>query len=432
MTDHIAACHQSSAQQLKELEPDQYLEHGVLSSIVAYCMIALNQYDDARQIMSQAMQRDHQLRTTFIRSLSDAHDGSIDLIQARLGHALSRLESSYERVWMTSAKTLPGGKATVGVPLAEVLYELDELERAQRILGECLAYARENGTVDALITSFLLLSRIALAGGDRESALRYLKELEAIATDSGLQRAGASAQLELARLLWLEGDLDAANQKLEHLKPLEVWQNVSGYQLPAQDIESPELMHWRLRIAMGEAHPVVAELKHAIKAAMLSRRYRRALKLRILLGSALMADNKPGPALQTLTETLQTASKEGFIRTFLDEGPTVEALLLLWFKQYGELAESLSISTEFLVRLRAQISAHPTPSGKDTPIREALTRRELEVLRHLAEGARNRTMAERMFVSETTIKAHLRNISAKLGANSRTEAVAIARREGLI
>jgi LuxR family maltose regulon positive regulatory protein len=41
-------------------------------------------------------------------------------------------------------------------------------------------------------------------------------------------------------------------------------------------------------------------------------------------------------------------------------------------------------------------------------------------------------MAERMFVSETTIKAHLRNISAKLGANSRTEAVAIARRLGLI
>lgn len=432
MTDHIAASHKASAQQLKELEPDQYLENGVLSSIVAYCMIALSQYDDARQIMSQAMQRDHQLRTTFVRSLSDAHDGSIDLIQARLGLARVRLEGSYERAWMSSSKTLPGGKATIGVPLAEVLYELDELERAQHVLGECLAYARENGTVDALITSFLLLSRIAFADGDRESALHYLKELEEIATDTGLERAGASAKLEFARVLWLEGDSESADQKLQGLKPLDIWQKESAYQLPAQDIETPELLDWRLRVSAGDAHTVVPELKQAMKAAISSRRNRRALKLRILLSVAQKADGKLGTALQSLTEALQIASKEGFIRTFLDEGSSVEELLNSWFKQHGEIAERQSISSEFLNRLRSRLSVQPQAPRSASPIREALTRRELQVVQQLSEGARNRTMAERMFVSETTIKAHLRNISAKLGANSRTEAVAIARRLGLI
>jgi LuxR family maltose regulon positive regulatory protein len=50
----------------------------------------------------------------------------------------------------------------------------------------------------------------------------------------------------------------------------------------------------------------------------------------------------------------------------------------------------------------------------------------------LAAGHRNRVIAEKMFVSELTIKSHLRKISAKLGAQSRTEAVAIGRSLGLI
>jgi LuxR family maltose regulon positive regulatory protein len=63
---------------------------------------------------------------------------------------------------------------------------------------------------------------------------------------------------------------------------------------------------------------------------------------------------------------------------------------------------------------------------------EPLTRRELGVLHLLAEGLRNADIAGRLFVSETTVKAHLRNINAKLSASSRTGAVAIARQHRLI
>ena len=63
---------------------------------------------------------------------------------------------------------------------------------------------------------------------------------------------------------------------------------------------------------------------------------------------------------------------------------------------------------------------------------EALTTREVEVLALVAEGAPNRTIAERLFISEGTVKTHLKRIVAKLDATSRTEAVAIAARRGLI
>jgi DNA-binding NarL/FixJ family response regulator len=63
---------------------------------------------------------------------------------------------------------------------------------------------------------------------------------------------------------------------------------------------------------------------------------------------------------------------------------------------------------------------------------ESLSDREAEVLRYVAEGNRNRDIAERLFIAEETVKVHLKHIMGKLGANDRTQAVAIAARRGII
>ncbi len=63
---------------------------------------------------------------------------------------------------------------------------------------------------------------------------------------------------------------------------------------------------------------------------------------------------------------------------------------------------------------------------------ESLSQRELEVLRHVAEGNRNRDIAELLFISEETVKVHMKHVMEKLGASDRTQAVAIAVRRGMI
>ena len=63
---------------------------------------------------------------------------------------------------------------------------------------------------------------------------------------------------------------------------------------------------------------------------------------------------------------------------------------------------------------------------------EELTPRELEVLRKIAEGNRNRDIAELLFISEETVKVHIKHIMDKLGAKDRTQAIAIAVRRGII
>jgi len=63
---------------------------------------------------------------------------------------------------------------------------------------------------------------------------------------------------------------------------------------------------------------------------------------------------------------------------------------------------------------------------------EALSGREVDVLRHVATGNRNRDIAETLYIAEETVKVHLKHIMHKLGANDRTQAVAIAVRRGII
>jgi DNA-binding NarL/FixJ family response regulator len=63
---------------------------------------------------------------------------------------------------------------------------------------------------------------------------------------------------------------------------------------------------------------------------------------------------------------------------------------------------------------------------------EDLTPREVEVLRTVAGGNRNRDIAELLFISEETVKVHIKHIMDKLGAQDRTQAIAIAVRRGII
>jgi DNA-binding NarL/FixJ family response regulator len=75
-------------------------------------------------------------------------------------------------------------------------------------------------------------------------------------------------------------------------------------------------------------------------------------------------------------------------------------------------------------QLAAQLAEHMSDEG--------LTDREVEVLSQIAGGNRNRDIAERLFISEETVKVHIKHIMEKLGANDRTQAVAIGVRRGVI
>ena len=79
-------------------------------------------------------------------------------------------------------------------------------------------------------------------------------------------------------------------------------------------------------------------------------------------------------------------------------------------------------------RIPAQLAAQLAEHLGD----EDLTTREVEVLDQIARGNRNRDIAEKLFITEETVKVHIKHIMEKLGANDRTQAVAIGVRRGII
>jgi DNA-binding NarL/FixJ family response regulator len=93
-----------------------------------------------------------------------------------------------------------------------------------------------------------------------------------------------------------------------------------------------------------------------------------------------------------------------------------------------EMVDAVRLVHSGKKRIPSAIAAHLAEHYAD----EDLTAREIEVLQHIAGGNRNRDIADRLFISEETVKVHIKHIMEKLGAHDRTQAVAIAIKRGII
>jgi DNA-binding NarL/FixJ family response regulator len=93
-----------------------------------------------------------------------------------------------------------------------------------------------------------------------------------------------------------------------------------------------------------------------------------------------------------------------------------------------EMVEAVRVVHAGKKRIPPNIAAHLAEHYAD----EDLTAREIEVLQQISGGNRNRDIADKLFISEETVKVHVKHIMEKLGANDRTQAVAIAIKRGII
>ena len=94
----------------------------------------------------------------------------------------------------------------------------------------------------------------------------------------------------------------------------------------------------------------------------------------------------------------------------------------------GDALLSPSVTRRLIEEFQGTATTSPTPS----PALASLTERETEVLTRVAEGLSNAEIADRLFVSETTVKTHVGNVLHKLGVRDRVQAVVAAYEQGLV
>jgi LuxR family maltose regulon positive regulatory protein len=157
------------------------------------------------------------------------------------------------------------------------------------------------------------------------------------------------------------------------------------------------------------------------------------LKVMVLQSVAHAAHGEQDKALQLLGEALALAEPGGFVRLFVDEGEPM-AHLLSEAAAHGMMpayVTKLLAAFETEKQKSKDTSSLPPAASGPTLIVE-LSRRELEVVRLIAQGFSNREIGERLFIALVTVKGHNQRIFGKLQVKNRTEAVVRARELGLL
>jgi LuxR family maltose regulon positive regulatory protein len=155
--------------------------------------------------------------------------------------------------------------------------------------------------------------------------------------------------------------------------------------------------------------------------------------MRLVRVKALYAQAKFEETIQELKRALAQGEKGGFIHVFTMEGKTMAALLakVLEDQKRAKPDRDTPYSTKYINKILEAFEGAKSRQ-KTAGIDESLSEREIEVLKLIAAGLTNQDIAEKLFISLNTVRTHTKNINSKLDVHSRTQAVARAKKLGLI
>lgn len=270
-------------------------------------------------------------------------------------------------------------------------------------------------------------AEIAALTGDLDGAARALDEAVAVARRTRMHWAVDHDDLEAKRVRLL----------LSRLPPstLHAW---LARTLPILD--RPGLPRWdqfrsamRLLTCLGRAEEAI-EIGRSWKA------FFQAEKLSLPLQDTCYAlslacefQGRHDQAFENMDQALTIAASLGTSGTF-HHGPELDGIrrdvLTLWTRRANRPEPAVAALASRLSVPDAQGSAAPEASTARTT--NPLSEREIEVLQAIREGRSNKEIADTLFVAESTVKTHLKNIFVKLGVSNRTHAVSLAQDTGIL
>jgi LuxR family maltose regulon positive regulatory protein len=316
--------------------------------------------------------------------------------------------------------------AVVRIGMADLRYERDDLDGAERELERGVELAERTGEVSTLVWAYVTLSRTKRARNDEGGALEMARQAERVARESG-----ADLQIGIA-LAWMTR-LRLARGELTEAVAFEREQDANADDAAGAARVVDRLTSAKLLLAQGRHREALELLEELGETAEAAGRTGDLIEILTLQALALWAGGKKEQAVGTLATALALAEPEGYIRTFVDEGPPMAELLseVLEALQRGRLDPP--IPAHYVNKLVAALERDASGAGSPAErLPEPPSGRELEILQLVAAGKSNRQIASELFVSVGTVKTHLNNVYRKLGTHSRTQAVARARELNLI
>jgi LuxR family maltose regulon positive regulatory protein len=301
------------------------------------------------------------------------------------------------------------GTADMYVGMSELLCERNDLTAARRLLEQGEELGEHNGLPQNPYRRRVATARILRAEGRLQQAADLLDEAERV-YEGDFSPDVRPVPAVRARV-WI-----AQGRTADAL----AW--ARGRDLSAEDEPSylREYEHVTLARALladptaGSLDRARGLLRRLLHSAEVGKRGGTVIEVLVLQALAEHARGDVPAALAPLGRALRTAEPEGYVRTFVDEGPPMTELL--------RRAAAQGISRTYVDRLLG--SGEPevgTPAAQG--LVDPLSRRELDVLRLLASDLSGPEIAGELVVSLNTVRTHTKSIYAKLGVNSRRAAV---------
>ena len=318
--------------------------------------------------------------------------------------------------------------------LAEIHYECNDIDKADALVRKYGVEAEKQGFVDHLVAFHVTRLRLAVLRGESVEAARYLRLGQCLAERYDFVRLRHFLDHEEIRLAAAAHDL----QRIKSFRTGLTAEDMERLSRPGNRSTTADeglALAWcRACSALGDHPEAVTVLRRW--ALLLGNRgaVRSEVRMLALLSVVLARDGREGEALRTLRDALRKAESPRLVRSFVDEGAPMQALLRRMFEGTPQGA-----ATAFGRRL---LDLFPTADGQDPPVLaedpdapllpEQFNARESEVMKLVAAGLSNKEIGNRLGLTEGVVKWYLQRAFEKLGVRRRSLAVLKARKFGII
>jgi LuxR family maltose regulon positive regulatory protein len=338
-------------------------------------------------------------------------------LQGQLPQAAELYQRAIERAKQSGQ--LPQMISMVDASWGRLLYEWNDLDRAARVLTDCVDLGRHWASSDMTLTGLVFLAHVKHAQGEVAAAREIMRQAEEVMHEQMISPPTVTVAKAYQARLWLkQNDIEAAQQWIREYQA----RRSQPTSIFLHEIE--ELTLARSCMAQGHFDQAQAVLDPILATARAIGRVAILIEAQVLRAVVDEARGNSTEALKAIQEALAQAEPGGYLRTFVDAGTTLKTLLI---KVAPRLPYAEKVLTAF-----GQKQPTSRSNVRSAALVEPLSDRELQVLRLIAEGLSNQEIATQLVVAPSTIKTHINNIYGKLATQSRTQGVARARELNLL
>lgn len=395
---------------------------------VAYAERARGDLEAALGHFREAVELSDPTYSSLIDSLARFNVGIVTRLMGRGQEAkrflTASLDRASQRLW---GRTF--GAAILRFALSLVLHdEADGPGEALRLLSEAIEILEAGESFGFIGMALVERARNHATLGSPGASAADLARAREIAEVHGVRRVAFHADLLEARLAIAANELPTAAQRLESAKRYLAGKAVGAVLSERQ--EALAVGEVRLLVARGSASDAIRHARATLRSASAAGRRHDVVELLVLQAVAWSDLGDAGKAADKLGQALDVAGDEGSVRPFLERGSALVSPLRALRAQPARSARAerlLGAISEGQEGRSPARSAHAEEHPDDK-----LHVRESQMLDLIARGLRNREIGKRLFLSEETVKWYVKRLFAKLNVRSRTEAVAVARKKGLL